>query len=250
MTTRNRNIALLASILAASAAQVGSSHAADSYTVTTRPGGFIIESDRRAPSAFDSRGVGVGTALCARASRNSPRRCPSAVNGAPGFPSSKISAGLPHLRLNILLKEMKNVVVAGSGVDSLGPFQEPWATWKISSAAADVSIPTLFEPGFGLPVPPPGETFGETPYADGLFQGIIHNGCLGAGAIFDLTLDSTIIRSSTGEVFGEVHLEDAVDRPGFYSWAYVLRAIDEAGNVSDFKFSGDADAYCTTQSEL
>jgi hypothetical protein len=251
MTTRNRNFALLTGILlAAGAIPAESSHAADSLTVTSRPGGFITESERRVPSEVDSQGVGLGSALCARASRNSPRRCPSAVKGAPGFPSSKISAGLPHLRLNILLKEMKNVVVAGSGVDSLGIFQEPWATWKISSAAADVSIPAPAESGFGLPLPPPGETFGEAPYANGLFQGIIHNGCLGAAASFDLKLDSTVIRSSTSEVLGQVHLEDAVNGPGFYTWAYVLRATDEAGNVSDFKFSGDADAYCTTDSEL
>jgi hypothetical protein len=46
---------------------------------------------------------------------------------------------------------------------------------------------------------------------------------VGIPATFDLTLDSSIFRISTG---------------------------DEDGNVSNFVFSGDADSICTTQANF
>jgi hypothetical protein len=173
------------------------------------------------------------------------------LHGAGGWQGpGGITAGLKHLRLNIILKEMQNVVVSGSGVDSLGAFQEPWATFKIVSTAADDSIPAAADAPFGLPVPAPGDTWSDIPHANGLFQGIIENGCMGAPAAFDLTLDSSVFRPSTGVVFGDVHLVDGVDGHGYYNFKYTITAEDEDGNVSDFIFSGDADSFCTSQSTL
>lgn len=220
-----------------------------SAALTSRPGGFLTNSDRRAPRVVDSSSRGLMAKLCARAARDS-NACPPSLNGGVGFPSDKITAGLPHLRLNIILREMRNVLVSGSGVDSLGAFQEPWATFKIESNAADISIPEPADPPYGLPVPAPGDIWSDIPHANGLFQGIIENGCMGPPATFDLTLDSSIYRSSTGEVFGEVLLVDAVEGHGYYNFKYTIRATDEAGNVSDFIFSGDADSYCTSQSDF
>lgn len=186
--------------------------------------------------------------LCALAAGRSPVRCPSGVIDAGA--SDQIAANLPHLRLNIILRDTSNVVVSGSGVDSLGPFQEPYADFEIESTTATVSIPTAADGPFGLPVPAPGDTWSDQQFANGLFQGIIENGCLGSPATFDLTLDSSIFRTSTSETFGSVHLADSVQGPGYYNFKYTIRATDESGNVSDFVFSGDADSYCTSQSNF
>ena len=142
-------------------------------------------------------------------------------------------------------------MVEGSGVDSLGANQDPWATFKIVSAAANVSIPTPAAPAYALPVPLPGDDpWIDIPEPNALFQGIIWNGCVGIPATFDLTLDSSIYRISTGEVFGSVHLVDEVEGHGYYNFKYTIRATDEDGNVSDFVFSGDADSVCTTQANF
>jgi hypothetical protein len=76
------------------------------------------------------------------------------------------------------------------------------------------------------------------------------NGCVGTPAAFDLTLDSTVFRTSTSEVFGQVHLVDEVNGHGYYNFMYTIRAMDEEANVSDFVFSGDADAFCTHQASF
>jgi hypothetical protein len=236
-------------LLAASSIPGGIAEAADGPAFTSRTGGFLTKSDRRAPSAGDNRVSGLVDKLCARTATSSRRSCPAGVHGGVGA-ADDVSAGLPHLRLNIILRQMSNAVVSGSGVDSLGLLQEPWATWKIVSTAADVSIPAPAAEGFGLPVPPPGATWGDIPHANGLFQGIIHNGCIGPAPTFDLTLDSNVYRPSSNQIFGQVHLVDSVQGPGYYNFKYTIRATDESGNVSDFVFSGDADAFCTGQSEL
>ena len=154
------------------------------------------------------------------------------------------------MRLNIIIWEMQNVVVSGSGVDSLGLFNEHWTTIKIGSSAADDSLP---EPGdkYDLALPYPGETavFPST-HSITLYRGIIENGCVGTPATFDLTLDSSVWRFGSGEVFGEVHLVDEVEGHGYYNFEYTIRATDEDGNVSDFIFRGDADSFCTSQLDL
>lgn len=222
-------------------------------SLTANTTGFITESDRRTPSVVDNGSADLMDRLCAQATRNSETNCPSSLKGGSDFPSptDDISAGLPHLRLNIILQEMHNVVVSGSGVDSLGDFEEPWARFKIESSAADDSIPAPTDPASGLPVPAPGDTFDGIPNANGLYQGIIENGCVGTPATFDLTLDSSVFRITAvdvDDVFGEVHLVDEVEGFGYYNFEYTIRATDEDGNVSDFVFSGDADSYCTSQS--
>jgi hypothetical protein len=99
-------------------------------------------------------------------------------------------------------------------------------------------------------LPPPGQTWGPIPNANGLFQGVIENGCVGPAATFDLTLDSSVYRPSNSKIFGAVHLTDAVQGHGYYKFTYTIRATDESGHVSDFEFSGDANAYCSASSSL
>ncbi len=249
MNRWNNTVVLASVLLCGLSAQAAVSGTTDGpRTITARSGGFLTPSERRAPRSADDRSGGLVDKLCARTAGNSPVRCPASVEG-PGA-SDTITAGLPHLRLNIILREMRNVVVSGSGVDSLGLFQEPWATFKIASTTADVSIPAPGDPPYGLPVPAAGDTWSDIPHANALFQGIIENGCLSNAATFDLTLDSSIYRTSTGQTFGGVHLADSVEGHGYYNFKYTIRATDEAGNVSDFVFSGDADSYCTSQSSF
>jgi len=211
---------------------------------------FLTKANRPVSETAPSRSGGFVAQLCAGAARLTRLRCPSDVRSGPVAPppADDLAASLPNLRLNIVLGAMQNVVVSGTGVDSLGAFQEPWATFKIVSTAANQSIPQPAEDPYGLPVPAPGMSFDEIPHANGLFQGIIENGCLGTPATFDLTLDSSVYRVSSGAVFGQVHLVDAVNGPGYYTFRYTVRASDEAGNVSDFVFSGDANAFCTAKS--
>jgi hypothetical protein len=242
MITRNPTVVIASGILLAALATLEkTADAADS--MTTRPGGFLTESDRRAPGAVKSDWGGLVEKLCARAMDSPRRRCPVSVSGVPG-PSDKVSAGLPHLRLDILLEEVRNVLVSGAGVDdSLTPI----ATFTIVSDAADVSFPPSGGTSVQVLAPPPGDTW---QYGGAIFMGIIANGCLGPPATFDLTLDSSIYKDSNEEVLGEVHLVDSVQGHGYYNVAYTIRATDEAGNVSDFIFSGDADSYCTGQLDL
>jgi hypothetical protein len=252
MSTYNSIFILAAGVLLSGLSAQQAAAAEGALTLTSQPGGFLTRSDRRAPRIVDGDSGHLIDRLCARTARSSEPACPASLQGNAGFPGGPpgYSAGLHHLRLNIILREMRNVVISGSGVDSLGAFQEPWATFKIVSNAADNSIPTPAAPPYGLPVPAPGDTWSDIPHANGLFQGIIENGCMGAPATFDLTLDSSIIRISTNAVLGAVHLVDGVDGYGYYNFKYTIRAKDEAGNVSDFIFSGDADSFCTGQFAL
>jgi len=223
-----------------------------STALTAKPVGFISKSDTRSPGIVESKSDGLVHILCARAMRDIKLACPPRVDGSASSIDDITTAGLRHLRLNIILREMSNIVVSGSGVDSLGSFQEPWADFKITSTAADTSIPAPDEPAYGLPAPPPGDTW-QLPAGDhalGLFQGIIENGCVGSPASFDLTLDSSVYRISTEENFGSVHLLDTVEGHGYYNFKYTIRATDEEGNISDFVISGDADSYCTAQDAL
>jgi len=249
MNKWNNILVLTAAVLSGISAQAGAAGATNaSLTVTARPAGFVNPSDRRAPRNVEVRYGDLVGRLCARATGHTQMRCPTGLNHFDG--PDVIGMYLPHLRLNIILREMRNVVVEGSGVDSLGALQDPWATFKIVSAAANVSIPTPAAPRYTLPAPAPGDTWNDIPEPNVLFQGIIWNGCVGIPATFDLTLDSSIYRTSTGEVFGSVHLVDEVEGHGYYNFKYTMRATDEDGNVSDFVFSGDADSICTTQANF
>jgi hypothetical protein len=249
MNKWNHILVLAAAVLSGVSTQAGAAGATDfPLATTTRPAGFLNPSDRRAPRNVEPRYGGLVSRLCARATGHTQARCPVDLHHFDG--ATEIGMYLPHLRLNIVLKEMRNIVIAGSGVDSLGALQDPWGTFKIVSAAANVSIPTPAAPPNSLPVPAPGETWSDIPLVNTLFQGIIWNGCVGTPATFDLTLDSSIYRISTGEVFGSLHLVDEVEGHGYFNFKYTIRATDEDGNVSDFVFSGDADSVCTTQASF
>lgn len=217
--------------------------------LTAKPDGFITTSYRRAPGASGKSSADMINRLCAPTASRSENVCPPGLKGAPGFPdpNDDFSAELPHLRLNIVLWELQNIVVSGSGVDSSVSNDVSWVNFRIESSTADDAIPGPADPTPGSPLPPPGNTWSlSTPHT--IYQGIIENGCTGSPATFDLTLDSAVYRNNTSHEFGEVHLTDEVEGHGYYKFRYTIRATDEDGNVSDFVFSGDANAYCTSQS--
>lgn len=192
--------------------------------------------------------VGLKNMLCASGAYHRKISCPGPLSK--GQRGGGFTAKIPHLRLNIILHRMKNTIVSGTGIASLGAFEEPWWDVKIESAAADSSIPLFNAPAVGLPVPPPGETW-SVPHANVIYQGIIRNGCQGSPkATFDLAMQSRIFRVSSGQAFGEVSMDDNLTGPGDYGFKYTIRATDEFGNVSDFKFVGHADAFCTGKSSL
>lgn len=212
MTTCNRPLAFVAG--AVLLALTAHAHAAG-VSLTTRSNGFLTPSTQLTPS----------------------------TGGA------KFSAGLPHLRLEIVLTEIENIAIAGIGVSGDG---YPLASVKIASAAADASTPAPAAPALEFPTPTSDHIWrleqNATVYAsiNPLYVGIIENGCLGAPAMFDLTLDGTIAVSE-GEVVGEVHLTDSVFGSGYYNMEYTVRAADSQGNVSDIVFRGHAASTCTAQ---
>jgi hypothetical protein len=251
MTQHNRLIAFTVGVLFSGlATQTAFADTANpSLSFTTRTAGFLTPSNRRAPGPVDGASGHLVDRLCALASRSAGRNCPGILYGDLGFPSGPddITAGLKHLRLNIIVRRMENIVVAGEGV---GVPEDAWASFKITSSAADVALPGPADPPSNLPAPPPGPAWTEFFHTWYLFQGIILNGCVGVPASFDLTLDSSVYRLSDGAVFGSVHLVDEVDGHGYYNFKYTIRATDDLGNKSDFVFSGDADSYCTSKATL
>jgi hypothetical protein len=211
MTTRNRPIAFVAgAVLFALIAQANAA-----ALITTRSNGFLTPSTQLAPSAA----------------------------------GGELSAGLPHLRLEIVLTEIENIAIAGNGVVSYG---YPQASVKIASNAADASVPAPAAAPLEFPAPTSDHIWhleqNATVYAsiNPLYVGIIENGCLGAPAMFDLTLDGTIALPE-GAVVGEVHLADSVFGSGYYDMEYTVRAADADGNVSDVVFRGHATSTCTSQ---
>jgi len=168
------------------------------------------------------------------------------------LPPVIIAPGYPHLRLDIVLARMENKAVSGGGIaqDPNDLNDDLYATWKIQSVAATSSIPGPGDEAFGLPVPNPGEVW-SVPHGNGLFQGIISNGC-SKSTVFDVDLVSEVIRVMTlsNTTLGAVHLQDETVGNGFYIFSYTIRATDANGNVSDFIISGDARAYCTDQASF
>ncbi len=193
-------------------------------------------------------------ALCRLAKRASGTPCPFTVR-APAGPvaADDFAANLPHLRLAVILGEMEHVVVAGDGITSEDLFNEPWTLWLFQSANADVSLPTYGGEPVGLPLPPPGQTFPSPPFANGLFQAIVHNGCVGSPATFDVSLHGGVYQPADVAAFppvedeelGSVDLYDEIQGWGSYVWKYTVRASDGAGNVSDFVIDGTGHAWCS-----
>lgn len=192
-------------------------------------------SDSSAAASFTSKPAGFLTEV--------PQRLPSADGGA-------FSAGLPHLRLEIALARVENEEIAGSGIVG---YAYPYASVKIMSNAADVSIPAAAVAALEFPTPPSGNAWNvadNASYAasvNPLFVGVIENGCLGAPAMFDLSLDGAILLPDRQTLVGEVHLADSVFGTGHYDLDYTIRATDADGNSSDIRFIGHAESYCTTQ---
>ena len=142
--------------------------------------------------------------LCGAGTIRRTPPCPLTLTTVPTrrnfSPPSSEGALLPHLRLDIILKQMENKVVSGQGVsiDQTDPIQLLYANWKIQSAAATLQLPGADSEGYGLPAPNPGEIWPVGPYANGLFQGIIIDGC-SPTTVFDVQLTSSIVKNS-GEV--------------------------------------------------
>lgn len=246
MSTDKRIIVLAAGVLLAGLAQAQATRSPELAAASTTPDGFLTKARRSPPDVARHDSESPVEAWCAQASRNSTS-CPPQQHHGPVVIADDLTAGLPNLRLDIILREMTNDVVSGSGVEAPDGTLV-FAMWKIVSANADASIPAPADPEYGLPAPPPGESW-PVSQQNYLFQGIILNGCLGP-ASFDLTLDSKIHQSDQPLPYGQVHLVDSVDGHGYYNFKYTIRATDEEGNVSDFTFSGDANAYCTSQADF
>lgn len=246
MTTCNSTIVRAMTFLLASlSSYVGIVQAVERSATTSisKPGGFITPSARRSPEPYaDSDVLWYVDGLCAILKHRAEWNCPPGLR-APASSSDTISAGLAHLRLNIILREMRDVLVAGSGIAD-----HPLLKIKIASAAADASLPEPNSAGYNFILPEPGEIveLGESAFS--LFNGIITNGCMGAVASLDLTLDGEV--SNDDEPVGEIHLVDAVDGHGYYNFKFTIRASDADGNVSDFTFSGDADSLCTGNPDI
>lgn len=168
------------------------------------------------------------------------------------LPPPIIAADLPHLRLDIVLNRMEHQAVSDGGVtadpDPVNFSDDLYATWRIQSAGATAQFPDFTDPDqedLGLPVPQnPGEVWDNLDHANLLYQGVIRNGC-STSTVFDVELVSAVIRLN-GMTLGEVQLQDEVVGSGFYVFSYTIRATDPNGGVSDFIFSGDARAYCTS----
>lgn len=216
---------------------------------TQKPAGFLRPAHK--PNLFATRLDPVSDRLCrslAAFARVSP--CPATLTfrlGPVNFqPPEIVAADLPHLKLDIILGPMENRLVSGAGVaiDQGEPFELLYANWLIQSDDADVQVPE--EDGYGLPAPNPGQVWPSPPFANGLYQGIILNGC-SSTTVFDLTLDSSVTKN--GATLASVHLSDTVVGNGFYVFAYNILASDADG-TSNFIFRGDVRAYCTAQNTI
>ena len=217
-------------------------------TYTIYKVGFIGEATKRSPTNVESGSGDLVARLCSEA-RTLKIKCPSSGTAGPTGGIDGVATNLPHLRLDIVLKDLQNVVVSGDGVDTIGDVGIPFVRIKIVSASADASIPDPAAVPYELPIPEPDSAWHNIDAANLFYRGVIENGCLGP-ASFDLTLDSSIYRWNTGAELGNVHLVDSVEGHGYYNFKYTLRATDEYGNVSDLIYSGDANAYCTGQPSL
>ncbi|MFL6549780.1 MAG: hypothetical protein ACJ8OJ_13870 [Povalibacter sp.] len=215
---------------------------------TTHPAGFIGGATKRSPANVESGSGDLVARLCSEA-RTLKIKCPSTATAGPTGGIDGVATNLPHLRLDIVLKDLQNVVVSGNGVDRIGEEGIPFVRIKIVSASADASNPDPAAVPYELSIPGPDSAWHNIDFANLLYRGVIENGCLGP-ASFDLTLDSSIHRWNQVAEFGNVHLVDSVEGHGYYNFQYTLRATDEYGNVSDLIYSGDANAFCTGQSTL
>lgn len=214
-----------------------------------KPAGFLRPAPK--PNLFVTRFDPVSDRICrSLAALARVPVCPGTLThrlGPVNFGPPEIVAGnLPHLKLDVILGSMENVLVSGAGVaiDQDDLLQFLYASWLIQSDDADVQRPDA--DGFGLPAPNPGQVWPAPPFASGLYQGIILNGCSNT-TVFDLALDSSIIKDN--DTLGSVQLSDTVVGNGFFVFAYSILASDAAG-TSNFSFRGDVRAYCTDQNEI
>ena len=254
MTTCNRAIVLSATIVFASlSTHAELADASDSLAIGTKsPGSFIAPSNRRGPGSYADNGARLTDVLCGVVNRGKRASCPPNAGGA-ASPPGTVTAKLPNLRLNIILREIQNVLVSGSGVDISGTHHaDLQGYFQIGSSNADYSLP-LDDGFYFLPLPAPGDTWSAMNNANQLFAGLIVNGCLSA-ATFELSLHSSVFAGSHDDEidgpFGGIQAEDSVTGPGYYNFKYTIRATDPDGNQSDVIFSGDADSFCTIQPEL
>lgn len=257
MNARNRTIvSVTMTLLTGLSAYAGIAQAVEhaAATITSTSSGFLTPSARRAPGPYSDSAAGLVDALCAVAKRSARLNCPPTAAGGPASGNDTITTG-PHLRLNIILREIRNVVIAGSGLSGSQPDYSGWiGTAKITSSMADVSQPTILQSGYSLQLPGAGDTWTAMNDANKIFRGIILNGCTGAAATFDLTLYGSIADFFANPPnplpAGEIHATDAVQGHNNYNFQYKIRATDSNGNQSDFIFSGDADSFCTANSAL
>jgi hypothetical protein len=162
---------------------------------------------------------------------------PSNNGISPGY-----ALNLPNLRLDILLTRMEQIVISGEGFYSTGS-HPLYANLDLESTSASLTDPNVYGTLSLAPVGP-GKVKEIPPYP--IYSGIIENGCIGSPpAVFEMTLHSSVYKGSTpSPTLASVTLHDEATGNGYYQFNHTIRAEDDAGNVSDFVFSGSAEATC------
>ena len=225
---------------------------AHSFTVEKPPTerGFLVEKYRDQLRAAPHEEDSWLSRLCDYSTREASTACPDSLPAPSTFADlDTLTTGAPNLRLRIVLTSMQNTIVAGSGIDSPS-FEEALITWKFESLDADESIPALTAEPFGLFAPLPGTTIeAASNHANGLYQGLIINGCIGTPATYALTLNSEAIRAN-GDPLGAYTGSDEVVGWGWNGLDYSVHATDPEGNSSDFRVRGVAYADCVFDDSL
>lgn len=249
-------LALVAGVIllgGASASQDRSSVSGASAAISAKPSekaGFLTKADK--PQKFTpSRVPEIERQCTAAATSGSRAKCPSTLtsDGAAhggAQPSPVIAAGLPHLRMYVILRRLENKVISGGGVKTADQFNPTFAYWTLTSAAA-TSTENMAYP-VGLPTPEPGNAWDNLDHANLLFAGIIQNGCSKATK-FDVSLESSI-GDLQGATFGDVSLSDETIGYGYYTFQYKIRATGSDDGVSDFLFSGEVPVTCVGQASF
>lgn len=182
--------------------------------------------------------------------------CPPVVSTSPWQGPDEILPGyLPHVRVSFYVDEITNVPVKNGGVGSSKDEpkkDEPnFVEWVTDGSPVDDELGGPY----GWALPGPGETYDEFgPHAgpSGLrvYDALVFNAC-GSFASFDVAHDA-VARTLGGEELGSFNGVDnsTIDSTGYYNINYTIRATDENGGVSDFRFSGTAAAICSGLNSL
>jgi hypothetical protein len=178
---------------------------------------------------------------------------PSVLNGGRvfggGIPMVEpaFQANLPNVRVSLLIQDIANVVVSGSGVDTIADngAGEVFVDWSTTGLPADEENGGPY--GWGLP--DPGETWENLSHPGGgggllVYDALVFGAC---GGPLSFHIAHTASIEDNGLVIGQFDGSDnsTLDETGFYNVNYTARADDGMGNVSDFVFSGKVNVTCS-----